>query len=71
MNVSCVPHSADSGRHSTSRLPRGFRSAAQNCVEVAQGEEWTAARDSKNTTGRILVVTDGAWQTFIGAAKPT
>ncbi|MGH3869167.1 MAG: DUF397 domain-containing protein [Pseudonocardiaceae bacterium] len=42
-------------------------SGANNCVEVAHGPGWTAVRDSKNTTGPVLVCTDGAWDTFIKA----
>ncbi|MGH3823329.1 MAG: DUF397 domain-containing protein [Pseudonocardiaceae bacterium] len=44
-------------------------SGASNCVEVAHGDEWTAVRDSKDTAGPILAVTNGEWQAFIGAAK--
>lgn len=38
---------------------------ANNCVEVAHRHGWTAVRDSKNTTGPVLVVPDGEWTTFI------
>lgn len=45
---------------------KSSRSAgAHNCVEVAHGHGWTAVRDSKNTTGPVLVCTDGEWATFI------
>lgn len=45
-------------------------SGASNCVEVAHGDGWTVVRDSKDPAGPVLVVADGAWQTFIAAAKP-
>jgi hypothetical protein len=40
-------------------------SGANNCIEVAHGNGWTAVRDSKNKTGPVLIVTDGEWDAFI------
>ena len=40
-------------------------SGANNCVEVAHGNGWTAVRDSKNKTGPVLLCTDGEWDAFL------
>jgi hypothetical protein len=46
---------------------KSSRSAgANNCVEVAHGNGWTAVRDSKNKTGPVLLFTDGGWDAFLG-----
>jgi hypothetical protein len=50
---------------------KSSRSAgANNCVEVAHGDGWTAVRDSKDQAGPVLIVTHHEWQAFLGAAKP-
>jgi hypothetical protein len=41
-----------------------------NCVEVADGFPGVVpVRDSKNTTGRLLVIRDRAWQRFVDDLK--
>ncbi|HCT75376.1 MAG TPA: DUF397 domain-containing protein [Micromonosporaceae bacterium] len=40
-----------------------------NCVEVAFVGEAIAVRDSKDTSGPILVFTQGEWDAFVGGAK--
>jgi hypothetical protein len=40
-----------------------------NCVEVAFIDEAIAVRDSKDTTGPVLVFTRGEWDAFVAGAK--
>ncbi|MGQ5635448.1 MULTISPECIES: DUF397 domain-containing protein [unclassified Streptomyces] len=41
-----------------------------NCVEVADGFPGVVpVRDSKNTTGPVLVIHDRAWQRFVDDLK--
>jgi len=44
-------------------------SGANNCVEVAHGQDWMAVRHSKHHAGPVLVFTDGEWEAFIEGAK--
>lgn len=39
------------------------------CVEVAFVGEAIAVRDSKNTTGPVLVFNQGEWDAFVGGVK--
>ena len=40
-----------------------------NCVEVAPLAEVIAVRDSKNSSGPVLAISTGAWETFISAIR--
>ncbi|MPZ79473.1 MAG: DUF397 domain-containing protein [Actinophytocola sp.] len=40
----------------------------ENCVELSHGEDWAAARDSKNKN-RLLPLTPAAFTAFRGAVK--
>lgn len=42
---------------------------SDNCVEVAFVDESIAVRDSKDTTGPVLVFTRGEWDAFVEGAK--
>lgn len=44
-------------------------SGANNCVEIAQGADWTAVRDSKNPAGPVLLFTEGEWDAFLAGVK--
>lgn len=39
--------------------------AQANCVEVAAGPEAVAVRDSKNTSGPMLLLPVAGWATFL------
>lgn len=56
---------------STAQWRKSTRSGAygDNCVEVAFVDEAIAVRDSKDTTGPVLVFTRGEWDAFVGGAK--
>lgn len=40
-------------------------SGDDNCVEVAFTDQATALRDSKNTTGPVLLIPTEAWTAFL------
>lgn len=40
-----------------------------NCVEVAFVDGAIAVRDSKNSTGPVLIFTPQEWDAFVGGAK--
>lgn len=49
---------------------KASRSVGQGaCVEVASLPGRTAARDSKNSSGPVLVFDDGEWSVFIRSVK--
>jgi len=53
------------------RWRKSTRSGAygDNCVEVAFIDEAIAVRDSKDTSGPVLVYTRGEWDAFVAGAK--
>lgn len=42
---------------------------SDNCVEVAFVDDAIAVRDSKDTSGPVLVFTRGEWDAFVAGAK--
>ncbi|WP_410671280.1 DUF397 domain-containing protein [Amycolatopsis sp. cmx-4-68] len=42
-----------------------YSGGANNCVEVAQGDGFTAVRDSKDREGGLIQLPAGAWKGFI------
>jgi hypothetical protein len=42
---------------------------SDNCVEVAFVGDAIAVRDSKDTSGPVLLFTQGEWDAFVGGAK--
>jgi len=51
------------------RKSRGSGAYGDNCVEVAFIDEAIAVRDSKDTSGPVLVFTRGEWDAFVAGAK--
>jgi hypothetical protein len=47
-----------------------YSTANGNCVEVAKVRDGgTAIRDSKDASGPVLHITDGAWRAFLTAVR--
>ncbi|MEV5105717.1 DUF397 domain-containing protein [Streptomyces massasporeus] len=56
--------------------PRWFKSSysggnATECLECSYGTNGALIRDSKTSTGPIVLVGSDAWQCFIGAIRST
>jgi Domain of unknown function (DUF397) len=53
----------------TAKWRKSSHSGNNGCVEVAQGDDQIAVRDSKDPSGPMLLFTRLEWQAFLAGAQ--